>query len=355
MTQSQTGQMLILGLPIEVLALAVASLGLIASLGALGWQLAKHVLDGGRVRAYLNVGIWEPNYALRMNRSGHHLLRSDDDTAATFRDHFETAQLVIENPGRTAVTVYSPGLAITGTGARQHSLTPRMFDLGEGFGADKPSTANVVRLEPYDRVSFYFDYWSVVPDLLSGASKDGITIRGYICVAGRSNKPQRSSWRKRWRIPQGAYTAITGNPQIAPFTVIWRELWRATPETDELGDDRRSRVTRGRVKYILERAMRKFDTVPPKERLQEVMEAEALKAGDQYPVIHLSLFEGYESLARLEAHLGPWNWVFEDKPPRSPQADADTLPSKSNVATQIAPPSSRRATREGSRGEATTR
>jgi hypothetical protein len=300
---------LILGLPVEVLALVVAGVGLAASLGALGWQFAKHVLDGGRVKVYLNAGIWEPSFALRINETGRFALRADDDTAATFRDHFEVAQLVIENPGRTAVTVYKPGLAISGAGAKRHSLTPRTFELGEGFGADKPSTANVVRLEPYDRVSFLFDYWSVVPSLLDKASSRGITMRGYVSVAGRTNRPQKSSWRKRWRIPQGAYTAIVGSPKIAPFTVLWRELWRDVPARDDVGKDGRFRVTPGNVKYVLERTMSKFDEAPDRDTFIAALEAEAQKAGDEYPVISTGVFDGYESLERLKDHLGPWKWV----------------------------------------------
>ncbi|KZE41625.1 hypothetical protein [Microbacterium sp. T32] len=339
---------LVLGLPVEVLALVVASFGLFASLGALVWQFTKHVLDGGRVKVYLNAGVWEPSFALRINRSGRFALRPDDDTAATFRDNFEVAQLVIENPGRTAVTVYSPGLAIGGAGAKDHSLTPRTFELPEGFGADRPSTANVVRLEPYDRVSFLFDYWSVVPGLLEKASSRGITVRGFVSVAGRTNRPQKSSWRKRWRIPQGAYTAIVGSPRIAPFTVLWRKLWRDTPEKDDIRDEERFRVTPGMTKYLLERAMRKFDAAPDRDTFMDVLEAEARKMGDEYAVIHTGVFEGYRSLERLSEHLGPWNWVLGKEPAVERLEAATPAEAQPGAAVEDAPPStppSRRAAR----------
>lgn len=78
------------------------------------------------------------------------------------------------------------------------------------------------------------------------------------------------------------------------------------PAKDDFGDDGRYRVTSGQVKYILERTMRKFDAAPDRDTFMDALEAEALRAGDKYPVIHTGVFDGYQSLERLKDHLRDW-------------------------------------------------
>jgi hypothetical protein len=316
---SPTQAALLFGLPIEIVALLVAGLGLIASLAALTWQFTKHILDGGRVKVYLNPGVWEPGFVIRINRSGKFAMR-EESLYANSRDNFEIAQLVVENPGRTAITIYSPGLALTGTGYKAHSVTPRSFDVND-LSTDSPSNESVVRLEPYDRVSFTYDYWSVVPSLLEKAGPRGIAIRGFVSVAGRTKRPQKSSWRRRWKIREGDFTAFVGPPKIAPFTVLWRELYRRFPEPSELGDGQ-PRLTKGMLKYVLERAMRKFESAPDRDTFQEALEYEGKKVGDQFGLVTIGLWEGYEELERLKEHLGPWNWQFGATPPDDAESDA---------------------------------
>ncbi|NGN95316.1 hypothetical protein G5C66_21575 [Nocardioides sp. KC13] len=93
------------------------------------------------------------------------------------------------------MTIYSPGLNFSRHGIKKHSVVPRMFGTGDSFGPDKAVEDTVVRLEPYARVTFLLDYWSVMSDVLKDARGGSVVVRGHVGVAGRTKRPQRSSWR----------------------------------------------------------------------------------------------------------------------------------------------------------------
>lgn len=219
----------------------------------------------------------------------------------------ELAQLVVENPGRTPVTIYSPGLNISGHGKKNHSLVPRMFSTGETFGPDSAVTATVVRLDPYARVTLLLDYWSVLPSLLDDAPYGRVFLRGYVGVAGRTKHPQKSSRRLRWRIERGTHTAIAGSPSFTPVAVLWREMYVQLPERaeDEHGrhPEAGSPVTRGMAHYVLDEAMSRFEERPERADLQAAVDEIAQRRGDRFPMLGFSLLEGYEALDRLEGRL----------------------------------------------------
>lgn len=78
-----------LGVPVSLWALGASLLSLLIALSALGWQVAKHFLDGGRVRVYLNTAIWEPEFKLATNHSGRLQLQNDDSARNVTRvPHF---------------------------------------------------------------------------------------------------------------------------------------------------------------------------------------------------------------------------------------------------------------------------
>ncbi|WAC55162.1 hypothetical protein [Gordonia sp. SL306] len=299
----------LLEVPVAVWAFGVSLLSFVIALAALGWQIAKHFLDGGRVKVFLNTAIWEPEVSLYTITNGKFGF-PDDDTARSATDGkgLELAQLVVENPGRVPVTVHSPGIYITGHGKKNHSISPRSFSTGDSFGHDRSTTERTVRLEPYARTTFLLDYWSIVPNLFGDTSVDHIVLRGQVGVAGRSNRPQRSKWRRRWTIARGSYTAIGGPPSFTPFAVLWRELYVQLPERDD--PDRHPQsgpaTTRGMAGFILDQAMSRFDERPEREELQHAVEEIAKERGDRFPIVGIGLYHGYEALGRLEGHLKPW-------------------------------------------------
>jgi hypothetical protein len=296
----------LLGLPVAVIALGVATLSFIASAFSIGWQIVKHVLDGGRVKVYLNAAVWEPGTALYTNRTGRFVV-DDMEVRGPVRRRgtFEVAQLVVENPGRTAVTVYSPGLDARGTGKKKYIIAPRTFATGPGYGPDSSSTESVVRLEPYDRVTFLLDYWSVVPRLRRDAGGARITLRGHVGVAGRTKRPQRSSWRRRWKIKASAYTSLRGEPPVTPYNVLWRQLYLTVGE--EAADPRNPRaITRGMVGFVLEEVMSRFEARPDLDVLAQALEEAALERGDNYPQLQYGVFQAYDELDALNGHLTHW-------------------------------------------------
>ena len=299
------------GAPVAIWALVVALFSFAIAIVALGWQITKHFLDGGRVKVYLNTAILEPEFMLATNRSGRFALQNDNPArSVTHGRALELAQLVVENPGRVPVTIYSPGLSLSGHGKKDHSLVPRMFATEDSFGPDQAVASTVVRLEPYGRVTFLLDYWSVMPGLFKEAPEGRVVVRGYVGVAGRTKRPQKSSWRRRWRISTGAYTAIVGSPEFTPFSVMWREMYVRLPERAEDESHRHTDsgppITRGLLRYLLDEAMSRFDARPDREQLTEALNEIAKENGDKYPMLGYSVYEAYQALDRMEGHVTVW-------------------------------------------------
>lgn len=90
-----------LGVPLAVWAFGVPILSFLIALSALGWQVTKHFLDGGRVKVYLNTAILYPEYMIATDHSGKHRLQNSHPAMEVTRNGkaLELAQLVVENPG----------------------------------------------------------------------------------------------------------------------------------------------------------------------------------------------------------------------------------------------------------------
>jgi hypothetical protein len=300
------------GVQVAVLALVVAAFGFGVSLCALGWQISKHVLDGGRVKVYLNPAIWEPDLTLATNRNGKWPMEKRHLVHVRVRpDNFEVAQLVIENPGRTAVTVYTPSLAVYGTGKHAYAVTPRMYKL-DSFGPDNTNAENVVRINPYDRVTFLMDYWETCPLLLKEAGKSGIRLRGKVSVAGRT-RPSKSKRRLAWHIPQGAWTARTDLEKLSPRTVMWRELYRQNANTP-VSDEEERRKRKGLEGRILTRAMLAFQERPPIDYFAEELRRCAEHFGADEGSFESYAWQIYEALDKHEKHLEGWPTRHSGRP-----------------------------------------
>ncbi|MEV6531615.1 hypothetical protein AB0M86_18820 [Streptomyces sp. NPDC051639] len=306
MMTSASASPTLLGTPVAVLALAVALLSFATAVGALGWQIAKHRLDGGRPKVYLNAAVWEPGLRLTVNRSGKWEL-FDGGFGALGAQNIELAQLVVENPGRTAITVYSPGLAVAGTKNANYVISPRAFELKD-FGADSSTAATSVRINPYDRVTFLFDYWSVMSRLKKEANGQGVQLRGCVSVAGRG-KPCLSSGRRAWLIHPGAWMARIGQDGISPFTVIWRELLRANVNRFS-GSGSEDGGGGGYVLGVIVReAMQEFSGRPSVRDFIDALRRADQRHGPenfQYASLILSMDE---ALDRYDGKLSPWTFT----------------------------------------------
>ncbi|MCT1776224.1 hypothetical protein [Brachybacterium sp. p3-SID957] len=299
-----------LGFSVVTLTLVISLLSFAIAMVALVWQIVKHFLDGGRVRVSLNAAIWEPDFMLATNRSGRLLMKNGNAAKAVVRGRaLEVAQLVVENPGRIPVTVYSPGLSFSGHGKKKHSVAPRMFATDGAYGPDDALTDNIVRIEPYGRATFLLDLWSVMPGILKDTPKDEVVVRGQVDVAGK-RRPRRSAWRRRWKIRSGMYTAIEGEPDFTPYAVIWGVMFRQLPKYEDAQRDRHPNsgvaVSRGQVGFLLDEVMSRFEERPEQEQFKEAMAEAAEKHGEKFPSCGLATLCAYQELDRMQDHLTEW-------------------------------------------------
>lgn len=299
----------LLGAPTAVWALWISLLSFGIAASALGWQIIKHFLDGGRVRVYLNTAVLEPDFMLATNPSGYFVIENNGPArSVTHGRAIELAQLVVENPGKVPVTIYSPGLYFSGHGKKRHMISPRRFQTEESYGSDQAIMDSKVRIEPYDRVTFLLDYWSVIPGIFKQTPKRSVALRGYVGVAGRSKRPQRSSWKLRWRIKSGMYTAIIGSPKFTPFAIIWREMYRRLPEDDKSLESPGSglRLTRGMAQFIVDTAMSQFTERPSQKDFEATLKEVSEREGYKLSILASYVYEAYQALDQMEEHLSEW-------------------------------------------------
>lgn len=301
---------------VEALPIVISILSFIIALTALIWQITKHMLDGGRVRVYLRATIWEPDIGLATNYSGKFLFRDGRNARAVLRGKaLEMAQLVVENPGRIPITIHTPALAFSGHGKRRHSIGPRMFEIGLQGGPDVASTETMTRIEPYGRVTFLLDLWSVLPGVVDDARQGKVAVRGQVDVAGK-RKPQKSSWRRRWKFDKSTYTMVEGNPEFTPFSVLWGQLFRHLPSFEKVMEGRKpgssTPLTRDSIDYYLEGAMSRFQERPEPTELVDAVKSEAIAGGIEHPIFGTAMLSAISELDRFEGHLTGWTVGLSD-------------------------------------------
>lgn len=201
-------------------------------------QTYIHYLDGGRVLVQLRSVLWErPDGGIMTRESGQWQFASDAFSGFTGRpavtSAMELAEVVIENKGRHPVTVYEIGLSwknrrLPGQVLRQwHHVAPRAFKI-EGHGDSTYQDKRSFRIEPHDRVSVLFDYWTALPPGRESATGTRV-IRASTRVAG-NKRPTRSGAKTAWRIPDTAVSAIEGETKIALRKAIATAVARADPD-----------------------------------------------------------------------------------------------------------------------------
>lgn len=296
----------LLGIPVSVLALIVSLFSITIALVALFWQILKHFLDGGRVKVYLNTAVYQPETMVAVNRSGRFSFQNGNAADSVIRgEALEVAQLIVENPGKVPITIHAPGLHLSGHGTKRHTLVPRMYATTEVFGLDGASTDTVVRLEPYGRVTFLLDYWTIIPSVLKKSPKGRVFLRGYVEVAGRAKRPGKSSRRRRWRIERGAYTSIVGSPKFAPIAVLWKEMYNRLPKQDE--DPESSRSLDGEMlNFVLDQAMSKFDSRPDLDAFTSALDEVAKRHDFLFPMMRMNAYWAYKALDRMHVNVTGW-------------------------------------------------
>jgi hypothetical protein len=199
--------------------ITTARLALLISIALALWNLAKHRLEGGRVRIRMRPGL-HFDHGLSQARTWETVAEH-----ATKRGGWsvEVAVVEVENVGRTAVTISGVGLAFRSRPWWRHkrrTVVP--------FGREAPGamTATSHRLEPFDSATFVFDVWE-------GLEKGGnlgtpvrpLTVRAITKVAGR-RRLRLSPWRSRWEVTEGQEAFI---PALAKIDMLaYRRMARHT-------------------------------------------------------------------------------------------------------------------------------
>jgi hypothetical protein len=281
------------GIPVATLALLIALLSLAASIAAIGWQIYKHWLDGGLVRVYMNPICWDPVGGSYITNTTGRWQFSPGSRHRADPTHIELAQLIIENPGRTAVTLHSPGLSLENSRHSHHVVCPTLIS-GELLpGAESNASP---RVEPYGRVVFFFNYWQIVHGFAKESSGDLLEIRGAISVAGKT-KISKSPKGVAWRIPREAVTIHGNHFLIDPTVVMWRTAYWAF----------REKVPPFLLAEIIRHAMDCSEERPTWEKFSSDLTDSALRFDvDDFPgkrAARLLLGE----LDRYEGKLLPWN------------------------------------------------
>lgn len=214
---------------VDVLPIAISSFALAVSLMALGWQITKHRLDGARVTIRLEPTFWEPGGRISRGRSNSSGRMSEPvfPRPDWTRVYIECASLIVENRGRSAVTIENPSIHYRERpGQKWSSLSLRLF-----FGSNGRhiTSEDPIRVEPGSRVEYLVDVWSAI-DAIRGQDPGRYprgresVLRAGVEVHGRGHA--RAPWRLRWKVPPDAMTLVMFAKQIPVERVLLLLLLR---------------------------------------------------------------------------------------------------------------------------------
>lgn len=209
-----------------ITALVFSGLSLAAALAALGWQIAAFVLSGGRVKVKLRLAEIVPyagTYAIRIDERGvRRTVPADHPDLGRPGIGMEVAHVIVENPGRLAVTITDVGLSFDWGQQGIYRVGPRAFPIKD-HGAYDSDGKTYTRLEPFSRVSFCFDFWPLVEERRSDSGERPIRVRAYATVAGKVEKSSRNA---AWVFQPGDVTSREEPNKISVGDVILRTMMR---------------------------------------------------------------------------------------------------------------------------------
>jgi hypothetical protein len=208
----------------------------VAAIGAwiaviVSWRI--HQDQAGRIKVKMNIAAFSPaTGVLAVAENGKYLYRPQKPADPVV----ELAQVVLENPGRTPVTVLSVELRLEGVEDGRYAETPRAFTLGwkkskAPIGSVTPGISGDTRLriDAYDHTTFLFDYLSVVDRAFRENSTLGeFNLVAEVTVAGHAH-PYTSKKHGYWRIKRHIVSAIEPRTVRRPRNAALLELIRNSP------------------------------------------------------------------------------------------------------------------------------
>lgn len=279
----------------------IASLALLVACVAAWTTWRIHKDSGGRVQVRMNAAAYFP-YAgtskLGCNDEGEFFLNESPEPSV------ELAQIIIENPGRTGVTVTGVRLRIVGLNrANYTTIKPRSFLL-EGYGGSGARPEDHFRLDPYDRRSLLFDYWSIVDaEFDKDPSLRELSLFAEVTVAGHSH-PFDSKRHGYWRIKRHFVSAFGGHTIRRPRNIVLTEFLRSNSR--ELAA----------INYMDQYAVTVEDTTDPnwnytkfEEHLEHLLEGSSLDLVTltEPPLMHhIAAFQTFNQIRRLGPKAKPF-------------------------------------------------
>lgn len=208
----------------------------VAAVGALSWQIAAFFLSGGRVKVELILAELVPYAGISMLTTRDGGVRSmPSDPASRLGPGIELAQVLVENPGRLAVTITRVELEIVGATEKGYFVTPRLFAVPNIDASS--ATRTHLRLEPYEQASFLLDFWSVIEQERVKGAEGQIQVRARVKIAG--GKFYRSPKSTTWSFGPADLTSRSQTDKISVSDVIMREVmrrgWRNNDDADDFG------------------------------------------------------------------------------------------------------------------------
>ena len=211
----------------------LAFVALLISVGGVISASLIHKDSGGRVKVEMLAAAYSPfsgTGSFLTNNSGRMHLNETRDAL------IEMCQVVIENPGRVGVTVTSISLNVERKLGERYTVTPRSFILA-GFTGNDASGETYFRLEPYDRRTVLFDYWSIVDSVFrDDANLMDTRISAEVTVAGHDH-PFDSKKKGFWRIQRNHISAIGDGTIRRPRNAFLLEMLRGNTKRLDLMDN----------------------------------------------------------------------------------------------------------------------
>lgn len=222
--------------PPVIAALALSGLSLLAALSALIWQVVVFKLSAGRVRVRLIMGELVPyagTYSVRTADHGRRELAPANHPDLSIGGFgMEVGFVFVENPGRLPITVTDVGFSVEYGQQGTYRVSPRSFSI-DGHGAWDTAESTYLRLEPFSRAVFCFDFWSIIEERRGRGVSTPIELRGHAGVVGKK-KPRLSAKSLRWMIPADAVTSRSDPSRIRAADLILRTIVRQQWTTEGL-------------------------------------------------------------------------------------------------------------------------
>lgn len=177
-------------------ALIVATLSLLTSAVALGWQVVSHILSGARVRCELSVAVhdgetptpWVISTVADRKKTDLSGLQAEGSETCV-HDAFS---VVIRNCGRAAVSVNRPCITY-GHRASRAAFGPHVTPL------DFQMEGHMCRLEPGEAKTWLIPMWEVVEQMRTNCPGVPVTCRATVLLGtGRWIKGRRANM---WTVP----------------------------------------------------------------------------------------------------------------------------------------------------------